>query len=393
MFQEQKLMGMSVIGICNKKISFSHYQGWADWQRKIPIDSHTKYRVASVSKVVTSIALMQLWEKGLFQLDDDINSYLGFSVRNPLFPDVAITFRMLLSHTSSIADGSGYEPFLAATFQKDASPPSISHLFATNGIYYHPSMFLDKKPGSFFNYSNAAYGLVGTLIEKISKVRFDIYCRQNIFIPLGLDASFNVQDLKNIDNLAVLYKKKEKEWVAQADDYNGLMPSSKNLDSYVIGSNGLLFSPQGGLRISAKDLAVLALVMLQKGEYQQKQILKSKTLTMMLAPQWRFNGKNGNSYDGLFRAWGLGLHISTLTPQYDVVFTNNPMIGHPGEAYGLLSDWYFNVQTGEAVIFITNGSEKPYTVGKKSAFYLPEEICFSIVQKVLRDRCNNKRKK
>ena len=79
--------------------------GYADLERRIPISIDHLQNIGSVSKTFTTTALMQLWEKQLFQLDDDVSEYVGFSLRNPNHPDVAITFRHLLTHQSSIRDG------------------------------------------------------------------------------------------------------------------------------------------------------------------------------------------------------------------------------------------------------------------------------------------------
>jgi CubicO group peptidase (beta-lactamase class C family) len=130
-------MGMSVVGICKGKVSFSYYRGLADFARNVPID--TKYRVASVSKSVTAIALMQLYEQGYFSLDDDVSTHVGFTLRNPNFPTTPITYRMLLSHTSSLNDGNTYDSFLNATYTQNPLP-ALSELLTPSGTSYHSSI-------------------------------------------------------------------------------------------------------------------------------------------------------------------------------------------------------------------------------------------------------------
>lgn len=385
-FSKYKLMGMSVVGICKGKESFSYYEGLSDFDRNIPIDSNTKYRVASVSKSVTAIALMQLWQQGYFDLDDDVSTHLGFSLRNPYFPDVAITYRMLLSHTASLNDGNPYEAFLSDTYTQNP-PPSLWELLSPSGSFYHSSMFLNQRPGTYFQYSNIAYGVIGTLIERISGKRFDVYCKEKIFQPLGIEASFNIQDFSNINQVATIYRYIGGNWVAQADHYAGLMPPPRDLSAYVIGSNGLIFAPQGGLRISAKDLGILGLLMLNKGIYKGQRTLNAQTVELMMSPQWTFNGSNGNTYGCLFNEWGLGLHITTNRTRCDVVFNGKKMTGHPGEAYGLISDWYFHLPSGEVVVFVTNGSETSYATSTQSAFYAVEQEVFEAVRKDFNAKC------
>jgi CubicO group peptidase (beta-lactamase class C family) len=78
-------------------------------ENKIPMTDKTIQNIGSISKTITATAVMQLWEKGKFKLDDDVNGYLPFKERNPYFPDDPITFRELLTHKSSIKDGPAYE--------------------------------------------------------------------------------------------------------------------------------------------------------------------------------------------------------------------------------------------------------------------------------------------
>ena len=82
--------------------------GWANRESNIPMSADTLMNIGSISKTITATAVMQLWEAGKFDLDDDINEFLPFVVRNPGNPEVAITFRQLLTHRSSIKDGPAY---------------------------------------------------------------------------------------------------------------------------------------------------------------------------------------------------------------------------------------------------------------------------------------------
>ncbi|HPF93985.1 MAG TPA: serine hydrolase, partial [Tenuifilaceae bacterium] len=125
--EEYSLMGLSVVTLCNGNVSGVYHAGLKDYDRNLKVNDSTMYRVASVSKLITTMGLMALWDKGSFNLDDDVSLYLGFTLRNPSWPEIPITFRMLLSHTSSIQDGNGYSNFLAATYG-NSSPPHINEL-------------------------------------------------------------------------------------------------------------------------------------------------------------------------------------------------------------------------------------------------------------------------
>lgn len=373
-----QLMGMSVTVVAHDSVIFSQGFGTADWGRGIAVTDSTQYRIASISKSVAATALMLLYEQGLFHLDDDVSSYLGFALRNPNFPTAPITFRMLLAHTSSIQDGTGYGAFSTASFAADPPPP-LSSMLVAGRPYFTANMFRSEPPGTFFAYSNVNYGVVGTLVERISGERFDVYCRQHILEPLGLAGSFNVQDLTNLDNLAVLYRKTGGVWTPQADNYLGIMPPPRDLSVYPIGSNAFIFGPQGSLRISAHDLAKYMLMHLNNGILDGVRILQDSTATLMHTPQWTFDGTNGDNYHGLFRQWGLGFQITTNAPGGDIVFPDLPLIGHAGEAYGLISDMYFDTLRKIGIVFITNGCGNGYTTNASSAFYTVENAVFEAV--------------
>jgi CubicO group peptidase (beta-lactamase class C family) len=111
LYTTEQLAGSSTIGIIGDTIGYENYFGKRDIGRNLPIDENTMFRIASVSKSFTAAALMKLYEQNLFSLDDDVSTYLGFTLRNPSFPTTKITFRMLFNHTSSVQDGTGYDGF------------------------------------------------------------------------------------------------------------------------------------------------------------------------------------------------------------------------------------------------------------------------------------------
>jgi CubicO group peptidase (beta-lactamase class C family) len=373
---DRQLMGMSVLAVCNDSVIYEGSFGTADYARNIPITDSTLYRMASVSKTVTATALMMLYEQGLFNLDEDINDILGYNVRNPNFKNVPITPRMLLSHTSSLQDGTGYSNFLSDTYS-DTLPPKLASLLCDTGSYYTNDLWQEHAPETYFSYCNLNFGIVATLVEKLSGQRFDIFCKKNIFNPLGMTAAFNIQDLQDINNIAVLYRKSNGMWQPQADNFMGVKPQPRDLSSYVIGDNGIIFGPQGSLRVSAKDLARFMMMHMNGGIYNGVRILQDTTINLMHTAQWTYNGSNGDNYYGLFRRWGLGFQLADNAKDGDIIISGYSMKGHYGESYGLLSDMYFNEENNIGLIFITNGCGKSFDYGSYSAFYAVEEDVFS----------------
>jgi CubicO group peptidase (beta-lactamase class C family) len=372
-----QLAGMSAVVIKNDQKLFSYSYGQADIGRSIPVTDSTQYRIASISKTVTTIALMQLYEQGLFGLDEDVSRYLGFTLRNPNFPGDSITFRKILSHTSSLRDSPGYDSFLSATYANSTVPP-ISGLLLVGGPYYNAGTWsASRGPASnYFAYANVNFAIIGTLIERLSGIRFDIYCRTHLFAPLGLPISFNAADLPNINNVAVLYRKSGGTWNPQADNFGGVKPAQRDLSGYTIGTNGVIYGPQGGLRTSALDLAVFSRMLMNGGIVNGVRLLQDSTAARMRSTVWSYSGSNGDNYYGIFNAYALGNH-----PTADLL-PGKVLFGHPGEAYGLISDMYGATDGSFAIVFITNGSAASYQLGSYSGWYRVEEevytACFNI---------------
>lgn len=374
------MMGGSLVVFCENGIIENRVVGKSDLGRDITVTEDTKYRIASISKTITAIAIMQLMEQGLLDLDEDISNILDFTVENPNYSDTPITTRMLLSHTSSIIDGPTYSNFITASVNNNPIP-NISEILTTSGIYYNSGQFNNNEPGTYFNYSNINFVILGTIVEKISNTRFDIYCKENISNPLGLDASFNVNDLLDINQLAVLYRKINGIWTPQADNYLGVQPVFTNLAGYIPGTNGGRFGPQGSFRSSAKDIAKLFLVLVNGGTYEGVTLLSEESCLAMFANEWTYNGNNGNNYFGLFRSWGLGIHRITSTPGNDIVLPGSTsMFGHPGEAYGLVSDVYYDSTRKVGFVFMTNGVGIGYQINDNSIFYTVEQEIFNAIE-------------
>lgn len=377
---KHEMMGGSLVVFSEKGIEESLGIGKADFGRNQSVAPTTKYRIASISKTVTAIAVMQLVEQNRLNLDENISSILGYTVQNPNSPAIAITPRMLLSHTSTIIDGSTYTSFMGATTAGGVIP-NLREILTVEGSFYTSGQFNKTLPGFYFNYANINFVILGTIIEKVSKLRFDVYCKKNICLPLGLDASFNVNDILEINTLAVLYRKVGGIWTPQADNFRGEQPIFGNLVGYIPGTNGGFFGPQGGFRCSAEDLAKIFRLLMNKGSLNDVTLLTQSSCDTMVASAWTFTGSNGNNYSGLFRSWGLGVHRITATPSNDIVLQKSPsMFGHTGEAYGLVSDAYFDPIRKVGLVFLTNGVGKGYQSNTASVFYTVEQEIFNAVE-------------
>ncbi|MDA0946676.1 MAG: serine hydrolase, partial [Bacteroidetes bacterium] len=222
--QTHGLMGYSVAVSLEDGETQTFVGGWRDWERQLPVEASTVFRVASVSKAVTAIGFFVLWSEGMIGLDDDINDHLNLDhpILHPNHPNTPITPRMLLSHTSGLRDGSGYNAWLQATYNSPNGEvlPSVDDLLSENQPMYTSDMWGAQSPGSYFAYANINFGLLATVMEAVTGERFDLWMNDHIFTTLNINASFNVLDLEDINQVAVLYRNIG-GWTPQADQYDG----------------------------------------------------------------------------------------------------------------------------------------------------------------------------
>ncbi len=375
------LPGLSVAAIRGGEIVYSRQFGVKRLATAtapaLPMDADTMFRIASISKFVTTIGTMKLVEQGALSLDRDVSEYLGYRLRNPHFPDRPITLRMLLTHTSSLRDEGGFK------FEPRAS---LKEVLLPGGRLYGSGEMWSKThaPGGWFEYVNFNYGLVATVMEAASRERFDRLMRRLVFDPMGLKAGFYLADFApaRIDDVATLYRKREKDgaerwdpqgpWIAQSDDFHIQSPNAPpGLDSYVVGTNGTLFGPQGSLRISVGELAQIMLMLMNEGRHGTQQIFKPETVKTMLSRQWTIkegvNGSasgDGGTYHGLYQAWGLGnQHFVDASGVKDGRARGDRLIegggftgvGHLGWAWGLNALFVFDPQTKDGMIYAASG--------------------------------------
>ena len=337
--------------------------------RDQPAGSATLFRIASISKLVTTLGVMNLVEQGRLSLDEDIGTYLGYRVRNPNFPDVPITLRMLLTHTSSLRDDAGYFWFDGEL--KDVLVPGGSR-FGDGAMWSRT-----HAPGQRFSYANLPWGVAGTVMEKATGQRFDRLMRSLVIDPLGLQGGYNPAELApaSLASLATLYRKATAgdenvwnpngPWIAQTDDYSVRRPVSRARDDYVVGTNGTLFGPQGGLRASARDLARIMRMLMNGGALDGRRVLQPATVDAILSRQWTRDASNGDgdygSHRSRFNAWGLGNQqfLDVSGPDFGDRLVEGggfAAAGHLGDAYGLLGTVAFDRASRNGFAFLIGGT-------------------------------------
>lgn len=263
----EKLPGVSTIIVKDGEIVWLESYGYADVENLVSVEDTTVFLLASMSKLVTGTAAMQIYEAGLSNLDTDINSYIPWPIEIPGFENDSITIRQLMTHTGSIEDGP------AMDFYYNYPDPSISleecierYLTIGGTDYNAVSNFYNNAPGTAYNYSNMGTALSGFITESITGVPFDDYCDNNIFDPLCM---------------------KKTGWhFSDFDSSNVARPYAFQNGNYVPYPHyGFADYPDGQLRSNVIDLGNFMIAYLNGGTFGANTILNSVSIDNMLSPQ------------------------------------------------------------------------------------------------------------
>jgi len=326
--QQTKVVGLSVAVVKNNRIIYTHSFGLKDMETNTLLTDECLFRIASISKSFSATSIMQLVQAKNLSLDDDISELVGFKIRNPKYPETKITLRMIMSHRSSINDSQGY-------FTLDNINPEKNANWA--------KCFNDYEPGNGYMYCNLNYNMVGTIIEKRSGERFDQYVKHHILDPLGLYGGYCVDSLnKSLFASIYEYNGDSAKFIPSPAAY---APRSTEIANYIMGYSTPIFSPTGGMKISATNLARYMMMHMNMGKGKGKRIISKKSARKMQTP--------------LSEKEGYGLAMMTS----DNLIAGKTMKGHTGSAYGLYSAMFFQPKEKFGIVVISNGCDPGYTDG------------------------------
>jgi len=341
--------------------------------RRVTIDDPV--RVASVSKMVTAIGVMKLVDQGRLDLNRDVSDYLGWKLRNPSFPDRAITLAMLLAHTSSVREhDDNYVVPLGETLEQALTDPRD----------------WDRAHGpgdGYFAYVNFNYPIIGSVIEKATGERFDLWMHREVLAPMKLDACFNWPTCSDAA-VARAVELDDPSGKPQKDDLHGARPACPvfvkdgeacDLSRWRPGENGALFAPQGGLRISARGLARIGRMLLNGGTLDGARILSQQAVDTLLTQTWHFDGSNGAIEGGFYCSDGNGSHqIPNRQPGCadDLGTRGAILVGHAGDAYGLKSGLWIDRARGRGIAYFVTGVPDPAPRAPDSAYTTAEVHAF-----------------
>lgn len=339
-----------------------------------PFTADAPVRVASISKMIAALAVAALNRDGRLDPDADVSTALGWRLRHPAAPDTPITQRMLAAHVSGLRNGETY-PVPLGRALREAFEPGGRHY--DGGAWFAPAA---EGPG-FFSYQDVNFALLAQLAERITGERFDRFVRRVVLAPLGLDAGYNWSGVGQAarDRAAAACRPEDGVWTPQVDAEVPPAPVVRVLvaeetpgadaDDYRIGENGFVFSPQGGLRASTRDLDALAQAFAGRGPAPFPRDL----VEAVSRPVWTAREGRGDPFGGLYQAYGFG--VQTLVGTSDRLFAGEGRWrGHFGDAYGLASGLLW-AEDGRTLAYVICGVPRPLEQarGARSALSVWEE--------------------
>jgi CubicO group peptidase (beta-lactamase class C family) len=337
------------------QIAYFEPQGYLEIEQTRPMQQDTIFRIYSMSKPITSVALMMLYEQGLFQLDDPVHAFipswknLGVFVSGQ-YPTFVIaplarpmTMRDLLTHTSGLTYGFMERTNVDAAYRKlgvgDRAKPGYTLQDMVDTLATLP---LEFSPGTRWNYS-VATDVVGYLVEVISGQRFDVYLRDHIFAPLGMhDTDFTIAEAQ-LARFACNY--------ARQPDGSLQLIDAPEQSQYRTCS---LFSGGGGLVSTAEDYFRFTSMLRNRGELDGVRLLGRKTIELMTLNHLPGGqdlmqlAQAGVFTETAYAGVGFGLGFSVMQSP-----VRAQILGTPGEyAWGGAASTAFWVDPGEDLIVI-----------------------------------------
>lgn len=250
--------GFGVAIVNENEVLYQNGFGIANLKPKQKYDENTVQNIASVSKTFIGIAILKAQELGKLQLDDPINKYLSFKVTNPYYPNIPITIRQLTTHTSSINDNEVYMKktivlndtinlkqnldidILPTKFNPPAAKITIEEFLKNTldnrGKWYLKDVFLNKKPGEIYNYSNVGATLAALVLEKATGISYDKFTTEHILKPLQMNSSGWSFDSVNFSKCTNTFQDKRTPYPFYSlNTYpdGGMLTTSKDMGNYI----------------------------------------------------------------------------------------------------------------------------------------------------------------
>ncbi|SMP37976.1 serine hydrolase domain-containing protein [Anoxynatronum buryatiense] len=302
--------GLSIGIVLNHELKLQKGYGWADYALNKEMSADAIFHMASISKLFTATAVMQLVEQRVLDLNKPFIRYLpDFKPEQPMVNE--ITLKQMLSHTSGMPDCDDYEWELAREDE------AALHEY----VMSQTDISLVSQPGERFNYSNIAYEILGDIVRYQSGISFDDYCWQYLLNPLEMKSSHFIMKMVDQQRLVSPHIK---------DDDNKIRVSPVFPYNRAHGPSSTLYS-------TVEELSRFACSMMTLWQRKHSPVLKYNTLMTMLTPEAKIKEEE---------QIGLGWFIS----QYD----QQTFYGHEGNDIGFRTTFAMIPSKGLAIIVLAN---------------------------------------
>ena len=324
-FARSKAVGGALVVAMGQDIVYERYYGVQQKTTGVPVTENTYFRSASVTKLVTGIGLLQLMEQGVLEPDADISAYLGYTVRNPRYPDDPITLRQLMSHTAGLNEDSSYSRRSSLLREMIESTQKAR------------ANFKDVQPGTAYEYSNFGAGITGSVMEAVTGQDVSSYMREAVFAPLGIDAAYTVTQLEHPEYIAASYKKDGSLNVAPSYLLRQPYPAQPSPDTHYRMTVGSLF-------IRPRDLARLGIALCGDGTVGGVRVLSEASVAMTRQEQsLQTTGITAKS------------PYSFFVIRQDSLLAGRRVYGHQGTSEGIVCNLYVEPQSGLTMAVMSNG--------------------------------------
>ncbi len=321
--------------VVDGKLVHTQALGFANVASQTPVNEQSVFRIASMSKSFTAMAILQLRDAGKLRLDDPLARYIpAMQKQRYLSKDApAITIRHLLTHAAGFPEDNPWgDRQLAVT-------PKELLAMLNKGISFSTT------PGTGYEYSNLGFALLGLVIEYVSKQPYQAYIQQHIFQPLGMKNTYWEYSDVPKSSLALGYRWIDNQWVEQALLHDGA------------------YGAMGGILTTVEDFGkymAFHQTAWPANDAPEKAVLKRSSLREMQQP-WQISSLNANyRYQtgrpcAMLSAYGYGL-------RYASDCQGRRMVGHSGGLPGFGSHWYILQDYGVGVVYFANQTYAPASV-------------------------------
>ncbi len=324
--QNDKVAGLSMILLNRDSTIWTDNFGWADKDKKLAATSETKYLIGSVTKVFTAIAVMQLHEKGIINIDSSFQKYLPeFNMKTRFGKISDITVRQLLTHHAGLPEDIWLHKF-------SKKPPPYTEI-----IGFANQQYTAFKPGHIMSYSNLGFTLLGIMVEKVSGLKYTDYVEQYIFKPLQMNNSGFYTSFEQRKNFAPAY----------------------NIDQVAMDEYPLIDIPAGAIYSSANDMAKFAKALINSGSV----LLEKETLEEM------YRAQNMNVALDLDDRIGLCFNISNKALEAGRIYE------HGGATIYHRAQLYLAPDCGLAAVVLSNSE-----IGTKNVWKVKEKLIADIAR-------------